>query len=106
MPPITEYVETVCRNWLPPGPRQSPLPGEFWTFVIDGKLESVNFLCPCGCGMECYTPVVPKGQPRGQRVWEYEPGPTITPSIRYTGGCMAHFNITDGKAVMHGDSGR
>ncbi|SRR5260370_31993928 len=104
--PITEYTEKILTDWISPSEsRQFPLPGEFWIFVIDGKVEAVDFLCPCGCGSECYTPVVPKGQPRTERVWEYEPGPTLSPSIRYTGGCKAHFNITNSKAVMHGDSG-
>lgn len=109
MTPIAEYTEKILTDWLSPSKTgQYPSPGEFWTFVIDGKVEAVNFLCPCGCGSECYTPVV-EGPAPGNRVWGFSRGPngpTLTSSIRYTGGCKAHFNITDGKAVMHGDSGR
>ena len=89
-----------------------PGPGEFWTLLDkDGAAVAVDFLCPCGCGSECYTPVTDatKGQPKTERHWLYSSGPggpTLSPSIRYLGGCKAHFNITDGKAVIHGDSGK
>lgn len=106
--PITEYKEQIIQGCL--APSQSPQPGEFWTFTEDGVAVAVDFLCPCGCGSECYTLVTDasKGQPKSERHWLYskEPnGPTLWPSIRYTGGCKAHFNITDGEVIIHGDSG-
>ena len=87
-----------------------PQPGEMFVFYgPEGDIESVDFLCPCGCGSTCYTPLVPEGTPRHTRQWMYKREPsgslTLIPSIRYTGGCFAHFNITDGKVIMHGDSG-
>ena len=106
--PISEYAEKVLTAWVAPGQRWLPAPGEMWVFVIGGRVQAVDFLCPCGCGSECYTPVA-EGPAPGNRVWGFGRGPngvTLSPSIRYTGGCKAHFNITDGKAVMHGDSGR
>lgn len=85
-----------------------PKPGEWWTFVADGKVVAVSFLCPCGCGSECYTPVTDAtaGQPKTARHWLYSAGPTLSPSIRYTGGCKAHFNIENGKTIFHADSGK
>lgn len=80
-----------------------------WVLVDgDGFVEAVTFQCPCGCGRECYTPVTDatRGQLKTERHWLYSAGPTLTPSIRYIGGRRAHFNITDGRAVIHGDSGQ
>lgn len=84
---------------------RTPAPGEMWVLIEDGKVVAVDFLCPCGCGSECYTPT---GMP-SPRHWEYEKGPngpTLKPSIRFTSGCKAHFHITDGKTKFCGDSGR
>lgn len=83
----------------------SPPPGVMWVFEENGQVVAVDFLCPCGCGSSCYTPM----HQNHPRCWSYEKGPngpTIRPSIRYTGGCKAHFTITDGKVQMHEDSGR
>jgi len=85
------------------------------TFVVmsdENGVCAVDFQCPCGCGSECYTPVTDatKGQPKTERHWLFSRGPTgrvtLSPSIRYTGGCKAHFNIEDGKVIMHDDSGK
>jgi hypothetical protein len=87
---------------------RDPAPGVMWVYMLDGKVEAVNFLCPCGCGSQCYTPVDESGPTTG-RCWGFsrgQNGPTLTPSIRYLGGCKAHFNITDGKTIIHGDSGK
>lgn len=83
-------------------------PGSFWAYIEDSKVVAVDFLCPCGCGHSCYTPVTDanQGQAKTERHWLYSSGPTLSPSIRYLGGCKAHFNITNGRAVMHGDSGK
>lgn len=104
MSPITEYRE----ERHPFGADNLPLappPGVMWVFMENGVPVSVDFRCPCGCGSSCYT-VLRGNHP--QR-WDYSlgpNGPTLTPSIRYLGGCKAHFNITDGKVIMHGDSGK
>ena len=106
---IAEYVEVIKTF---PHSDGSPTGNEFWVLVSDGKVEAVTFRCPCGCGSECYTPVTDatKGQPKTERHWLFSRGasgkPTLTPSIRYTGGCKAHFNVTELRTVMHGDSGR
>jgi hypothetical protein len=103
---ITEYRPVIKNGWLKED--EVVPPGELWVLRDpDGKLHAVTFRCPCGCGSECYTPVVPSGEPKAERRWIFdEATTTITPSIRYTGGCKAHFNITNGKTVMHADSGR
>lgn len=87
--------------------------GIMWVIKEDNDYVcAVNFLCPCGCGSECYTPVTDaaKGEPKMDHHWHYNYTPsggvTITPSIRYVGGCKAHFNITNNEAIFHGDSGK
>lgn len=82
-----------------------PPAGVMWVFMEGETAEAVEFLCPCGCGKSIYTPL---HAPHPQR-WAYQRGPngpTITPSIRWTAGCKAHFNITDGQVVWHSDSGK
>lgn len=104
---IHEYTETrIPFGNIPVDARVNP--GEFWTMVDAGKVVAVTFLCPCGCGSECYTPVTDAtaGGVKSERHWLYSAGPTLSPSIRYTGGCKAHFNIENGKTVFHGDSGQ
>src|SRR4051794_400261 len=84
-------------------------PGEMWVIKeTDGAVHAVDFLCPCGCGSECYTPVCrPEDKKPNSRVWGFDEATlTITPSIRYTGGCKAHFNVTNGRVVVHPDSGK
>lgn len=78
---------------------------------VDGEVVAVDFYCPCGCGLTCYTPVVPEGSPaRNDHTWTFSRGPTggvtLSPSIRYLSGCLSHFNVTDGKVVWHADTGR
>lgn len=82
-----------------------PPPGVMWVFEEKGEIVACNFLCPCGCGSSCYT-LLRQDHPQH---WEYRQGPhgpTLTPSIRYLGGCKSHFNISDGQVIMHADSGR
>jgi hypothetical protein len=93
---------------VPHGP---PPPGVIWTICDDDFVVAVTFLCPCNCGTEVYTPVTDatKGQAKIANHWLYsrgDTGVTLSPSIRFTGRCKAHFNIVNGEAVMHGDSGR
>lgn len=104
---IAEYKPVRFDRWLNPDERVPP--GEIWIFhnPIDGQLEGVDFVCPCGCGSRCWTPVTPSDQPKQERHWQFdEKTTTISPSIRWLSGCKAHFNITNGKTVMHGDSGQ
>lgn len=110
--PITAYVESIKDFPRREGGPRLPEAGQFWSLVEDGIVVAVTFLCPCGCGRECYTPVTDatKGQAKEDRSWlfsrEASGRPTLSPSIRYLSGCKTHFNITDGKVVTHGDSGK
>ena len=83
--------------------RPAPTPGVMQVIYKNGVPYAVDFICPCGCGSSCYTPLKASNR---EPSWAYSPGPTLTPSIRWTGGCKAHFNITDGKTIIHGDSGK
>lgn len=104
---IESYTETRIKYGEAPPP-QDLKPGDFWVLVgDDGAPEAVDFLCPCGCGRQTYTPVVPEGTPKpNDRTWTYKAGPTLDPSIRFESGCKANFNITDGKTIIHSDSGK
>lgn len=109
MSKITEYRDES--HTFGSVPQDAPPDGVIWIISDDNGICAVNFRCPCGCGSECYTPVTDatKGQPKTERHWLFARGPngvTLSPSIRYTGGCKAHFNITDGKVILHGDSGK
>lgn len=104
--PITHYTEVQCVFGGPdPG---KPTPGIMQVFCEDGIPLMVDFLCPCGCGNTCPTHLVTPGHVKqpNDRHWEYTPGPTLRPSIRWLSGCKAHFTITNGKPEMHGDSGK
>jgi hypothetical protein len=77
--------------------------------------QAVNFLC-------CFTPLtnydvretgdgpvlVPKPHEESKQrpMWEYHETGTIVPSIRYMGGCRAHFNVKDCRVEFCPDSGR
>jgi hypothetical protein len=111
--PITEY-KAVRREFGSPNP---PVlhPGEMHVIYDNERVYAVDFLCPCGCGSTCFTPVctvTEKNDPGSSermkdRCWVFDPDTlTITPSIRYLGGCKWHFNITNGRVVVHVDSGK
>ncbi len=109
--PITEYIEEP-RGWGEPArPDDEPKPGMMQVYYRDGVPLMVDFLCPCGCGRTCPTHLVEPGHVKkpNDGHWNFSKDAggriTLTPSIRWTAGCFAHFNITDGKAVMHADSG-
>lgn len=104
------YVEVKCSFGGPdPGP---PKPGEMQVFCDERDVPlMVDFLCPCGCGRACATHLLEPGQVKkpNDHHWEFERGPngvTLRPSIRWRGGCKAHFFITDGEAKMCADSGK
>lgn len=103
---IESYTEVVCEfGGKDPG---VPKDGEMQVFYENGIPQMVDFKCPCGCGYTCPTPVSEKGKKeiRHWEFWKNNKGEiTLSPSIRWTGGCFAHFNITEGKVQLHGDSG-
>lgn len=106
--PILQYKEET-HDFGAAGLPAHPEPGIMWVFVLDGRVEAVDFRCPCGCGMTCYTPITKAGVNHPRPRWHFSRGPngpTISPSIRYLGGCKAHFTITDGKVKVHEDSGK
>lgn len=108
---ITSYVEERHEFGGPdPGP---PKPGVMQVFIEDGVPSMVDFLCPCGCGRTCPTHLMTpeRGKKANKRhFWRFSSDPkkgiTLSPSIRWTAHCFAHFNITDGKVIFAGDSGR
>lgn len=86
-----------------------PVVGEMVVVLKDAVPVMVSFVCPCGCGNLCPTHLRYTGYPRvnGFPRWDYTPGQvTLSPSIRWTGACKAHFNITNGDPVFHADSGK
>lgn len=109
---IAEYKNDIVYRHGEVPTRDGMKPGDIWIIVDgDGTVVAVDFLCPCGCGRPYYTPVTDatKGQPKESDRWLFSRGPngvTVFPSIRCLSGCKSHFNITDGKTVMHGDSGQ
>lgn len=72
-------------------------------YAEDGQIKGIAYVCPCGCDRTIWTPI---------KNGEKEPGYcqyqdlTLTPSVRWMCGCNAHFNITKGLVVWHGDSGK
>lgn len=115
MTPITEYREESYQAdgdgcW--PVAANRPLePGIIRVLYVNGVPGMCEFLCPCGCESPCLAlfPTAEQQRTPHRPLWNFAKGshgPTISPSIRYLGGCKAHFNITDGKVVMHGDSGK
>jgi hypothetical protein len=99
-----------------PDPGQ-PKPGEMFVFRNEqGVAEMVEFLCPCGCGHACPAHVIPMAEKKGDdpkgvwknKCWGFDQATLeLYPSIRWTSGCKAHFNIDPGGAVRwHADSGK
>jgi hypothetical protein len=106
MAETARYIE-VRRCWGTEEHREIK-PGEMHVYLYDEVPMMVDFLCPCGCGSTCPTHLVRDGV-ETERHWRFRRdagGVTLTPSIRYLSGCRAHFNITNGEAVFHADSGK
>jgi hypothetical protein len=113
-PVIKEYREEPYQAdadgcW--PSVRGPLVPGVMMVLYVNGVAEMVEYLCPCGCGMPCPTfmPNDHRHRSADRHLWEFSRGPngpTLTPSVRHTGGCKSHYNITDGKTVWHEDSGK
>ena len=92
-----KYIE---ERWEFPSDRPTPASGTMQVLYEGDKVVGCEYLCPCGCGREIYTPT------DGSRGWTYSPGPTINPSVRWLGGCKAHFFIRNGQVEFCEDSGR
>ncbi len=106
---ITEYKAERHEFGEESGP--NPTPGIMFVFYENDKPTMLDFLCPCGCGNTCPTHVVTMSEKAYQsnknRRWGFDPDTlTVHPSIRFLSGCKAHFNITNGKVIMHADSGK
>jgi hypothetical protein len=66
-----------------------------WMRGSDGKIASLWFTCPCGCGAIAAVTV----NPAYGKAWAWngsEDKPTTTPSILRTHGCKWHGWLTDG----------
>ena len=111
--PITSYVEkTVSYGGAD---ARDPVGNEMLVFLDDGTFGNppgtpmmIDFRCPCGCNQKCPTHLITTER-SSDRHWGFSRGPngiTLTPSIRYLNGCKTHFNVTDGRAIIHGDSGK
>lgn len=100
MPRIDHYTE---QRFEFGDERPKPVPGVMQVIYQDGEPYAVDFLCPCGCGSGCFTPLVRSDRSRkeGEQrpIWDYKPGPILSPSIRYIGGCKSHFNIEEVNGV-------
>lgn len=115
MTPITNYREESYTAdddgcWPPEASRPLEL-GVMRVLYINGIPEMCNYLCPCGCGAPCptYMPTEKRKRSPQRHLWDFkrEPnGPALTSSVRHTEGCKSHYNITDGKVIIHGDSGK
>lgn len=103
--PILEY-ETVEYRWG--DDRGKPLPGVMQVVKQGDKVRMVDFLCPCGCGHTVPTFVTEDPKQENDNRWIFTDidGPTLYPSIRWEGGCKAHFWIKNGKTEFCGDSGQ
>lgn len=104
--PILEYVSEV---WQWGDDRGKPVPGVMQVVKQGDKTRMVDFLCPCGCGHTCPTFTVEDDVAPNDRRWTFHDGPdgpTLHPSIRWTGGCKAHFFIKNGKVEFCADSGK
>lgn len=112
--PIRSYTEMKCvfggDDSLYPG---QPALGIMQVFYEGDVPQMVDFLCPCGCGHTVPTHVVSLEEKQQGKAgdkdhrWGFDPKTlTLVPSIRFTSGCKAHFNITNGQVIVHADSGK
>lgn len=104
----TERYNEIEYKWGDDRPK--PIAGEMQVIVQRDEVVAVDFLCPCGCGHSCFTPIVSSMYKRGENpaCWDYHTaGRMISPSVRWLSGCKAHFFIrADGIVEWCSDSGR
>jgi len=87
----------------------SQQPGYFQIFL--GPMNSGWYFqanCPCGCGNNVFVSLDMKGDPArpGTHRWGWDGDlerPTLTPSLRRTDTCKAHFNLDAGVYTIHAD---
>lgn len=109
---ISEYVEKKfdadAKGCWPPEAVGTLAPGVLRVLYVGGVPEMCEYLCPCGCGSPCptYFQTARRKRTPERHLWDFLPGPTLVPSVRHLSGCRSHYNITDGKVIMHGDSGK
>ncbi len=73
--------------------------------VGDGETVScAGFLCPCGCGLEVYLPLIPgsPSRPRWHLHVAEDKKVTLSPSILQRGGCESHYYIVKGEVQWCG----
>ena len=91
---IENYRARRCGNVV-----ERPLePGVIYLWGCDSDDDppfAALFLCPCGCGGEVSIPLTADGWKLNGSLDE----PTLSPSILWKHGCLAHFFIRDGKVV-------
>lgn len=113
---ITSYKEEAYNAtpdgcWPPESCVSVLVGGVMKVLYVDGVADMCEYICPCGCNMPCPTFFTNGGRQRtpDRHLWDFSRGPnspTLSPSVRHTGGCKAHYNITDGRVIMHRDSGK
>lgn len=114
MTPITNYREesyTADADGCWPPEVGDLEPGVMQVLYDNGVPVMCDYVCPCGRDAPCpiFFPTEKRKRVPQRPLWDFKRGPngpTLTPSVRHTGGCKRHYNITDGKVIMHGDSGK
>lgn len=78
-------------------PHEERRPGDAkWAVTEDGRVASLLFCCPCGCGDVSAVDVTPIA---GRPCWSWNGDrerPTLSPSLLRTGGCGWHGWLDDG----------
>ena len=75
--------------------------------VVRGDQDKWGLMrCPCGCGERLQLSLAEDRRPKWSVVIDRLGRPTVTPSVRMTDGCRAHFHLRGGRVEWCRDSGR
>lgn len=96
----TEYKVQV----IPFGTLKNEEEGVIYVSREDGLDKCVNFICPCGCGLQTYLPFGEwnhegGSEPRSMEWHVIDKVLSINPSIEVLGGCKSHYHIKRNKVV-------
>lgn len=97
----TEYKIQV----IPFGTLKDQQEGTIYVSQEEGIDKCVNFICPCGCGLQTYFPFGESnheggsGEPRSMQWHVKGEILSISPSIEVVGGCKSHYHIKYNKVV-------